>query len=280
MTNIVNKEFESPDEILDGIDVDQNEGDLKAVNFEKTVSDMSNDSLMAANLTFILTMRHQSEFSNLDACQSLEGLGDVMRKLDEMGFFKRFGVNDRELARSIVARCVMVNNLTAECVIEWFMAAADALSQQKGYVKSNNFNELAITTLCRAMSKFSDFVYSLIVYGDVDLNKYDQIVDSSHEVFVEFIARSLAVFQKMKKNDPKTSGFLFLSLVEDILASTLNPLIEAISNDAVLRKQFVSNSHATLQTLRVHLNKKFNNTILLANELLVETKTEHYSGVC
>lgn len=285
----LNDDYESVEEVMEAVDVsDLIDTDVTTAedyvaddrSFDEIVKDLSNDSLMAANLTFILTMRHESTLSKSDASSSLTKMCDVMKKLDDNGFFKKFSVNDRDTARAIVSRAAMVNNLTAESVVAWYKAGVDAVTEQNTYVPTANFNELAITTLCRAMSKFSDFAYSLVVYGDMYLDKYDEIVDNSNKVFVEFIARSSSVFKKIKANDQKASSLMFLSLIEDILASTLNPLIEAISNDAVLRKQFVNNSQATLQTIRVHLNKKFNNTILLANELLELSKQERYSGAC
>ena len=262
--------YSNEDSVSDSSNVDkptQTKGTGAKIR-EEMIGKMSNDSLMAANLIFILTMRNDSDFSKGDAVLAITRLCKVMGNLDSMGFFDKFDEMDVESAKAIIARAVMINDLSADDVVGWYQAGANAVAKPNPYVGSVAINELTVTTLCRAMSKFSDFAYGLVIYSDISLDKYDEIIDNSNKIFVEFILRASLKLKSMRKNNGNVSSILFFSMLEDVLSSTLNPLIEAISNDAVLRKQFVNNSHVTLQTIRVHLNKKFNNTMLLADELL------------
>ena len=236
--------------------------------FDEVVDGMNADSLMAANIIFLLTQKKDEGFTDEDALDCISEVGRVLKGLDEKGFFKEFKKADLSSVRGLVSRNVMINNLSVDDVVSLYKKSISAIKVNKDQFISGDINALVATTLCRAMGKYSDFVYGLVVYGDIDLDKYGEICDSANKVFVEFISRSVGTFEKIKARDNSVSTYLFLSIVEDIIASTINPLILAISDDVVLRKQFVNKSNSTLQSIRIHLNKKFNHSILLAFELM------------
>lgn len=126
--------------------------------------------------------------------------------------------------------------------------------------------ELSITLCARAINKYSDFVFLLMLSESLNVETYNRLLKVGSEEIRKAIGASLSIFEKISGGT--VSLMLFSSVLEDALNSTITPVIESIANDSTLRQHFILEPDQLLVPLTMHVAEKVKGAIYLSDALI------------
>ncbi|MCY9865132.1 hypothetical protein OTK49_21670 [Vibrio coralliirubri] len=131
--------------------------------------------------------------------------------------------------------------------------------------------ELSLTVCARAMNKYNDFVFLLMLNEAFNYDTYHRLIQVGNDEIKKALGASLAIFEKIAGGN--ISVILFSSILEDAISTSINPVIDSISKDSTLRQHFIMEPRQLLVPITAHVAEKVKNAVYLSDALVkVATK--------
>ena len=126
--------------------------------------------------------------------------------------------------------------------------------------------ELSLILCSRAINKYVDFVFLLMLTESFSFDIYSRLISVGRNEIRKSIGASLSIYEKISGGT--ISLMLFASILEDAINSTITPVIESISRDATLRQHFILEPEQLLIPLSTHVAEKVRGAIYLSDALI------------
>jgi hypothetical protein len=126
--------------------------------------------------------------------------------------------------------------------------------------------EVSITMTARAVNKYNDFIFFLMLSEGLTYETYHSLVAVGKEEIHRSVASALSIYEKVA--DGNISMFLFSSILEDALSTSVTPVLEGISKSSKLRQHFIVDPRQVLVPISAHVTEKVKNSIYLADALI------------
>ncbi|PSU89772.1 hypothetical protein [Photobacterium kishitanii] len=227
---------------------------------------MKNSNLSVASLMFVLTQRGVSPE---EAKIKLKTASDLVSDLISEGFFRGMDEYKTSVTKSLILRSVISTDMSKG---EFKENVLSAYSELKLSASETSFfpAELSLTMLSRAVNGYKDFVMSALIYSKITVDEYNMLIKSGDDMFSEFLSKAISLFHS--NSSSYSDIYTFCSLLEDIVSTTMFPLLEGFSANPILLESFVDKPLQTLVPMRVTMLDKLKNSIYLADALIKATK--------
>ncbi|ELP5898575.1 hypothetical protein QTV49_000449 [Vibrio vulnificus] len=229
---------------------------------------MSNITL---NLTFALTELMRLGVNHDEAAKILNESNFYMEKVFDSLDVKSFSDSQSAILRTMLTRFFISSK---EFRTEEFSSKiVDSLKVNDVLIGHNKIfpREVALTLCVRAINKYKDFVFLLMLTETLSYENYNALVKAGDEEIKKAISSSLKIFEKIAGGT--ISEILFASILEDAINTSITPVLESISKDSKLRQHFIIEPRQLLVPISAHVAEKVKNAIYFSDALIkVATK--------
>lgn len=224
---------------------------------------MSNITL---NLTFALTELIRQGVSHDEAAKILTESNFYMEKVFDSLDVRNFSDTQSIMLRTMLTRLFISNE---DFRTEEFSAQlSDSLKVNDIIIGHNKTfpKEVSITLCARAINKYMDFVFLLMLTESLSYDNYHALLKAGDEEIKKAIGSSLIIFEKISGGT--ISEMLFASILEDAINTSITPVLESISNNPKLRQHFIMEPRQLLVPVSAHVAEKVRNAVYLSDAII------------
>lgn len=218
------------------------------------------------SLTFAITELAKQGVSPEDAEKLLTESNYYMEKVFDSLETTDFTDEQKSVLRVLLTRMFLAApKLRNDASCHELVSSIKANEMLTGHTKLFP-TELALTICARAMNKYNDFVFLLMLNEAFNYDTYHRLIQVGNDEIKKALGASLSIFEKIAGGN--ISVILFSSILEDAISTSVNPVIESISKDSVLRQHFIMEPRQLLVPITAHVAEKVKNAVYLSDALV------------